>query len=226
LRGLSLIMKNLIKNERFILTAYLLVFLSTIFILLSFDKVHIHLFVNRNSNETLDFIFRYITILGDGFFVVSFCLLLLLYKYKTAITQALAFSVSGIAVQLLKNLLFTNSLRPNLYFEAFPEHSLRLVEGVKIANYYSFPSGHTASAFAMFFVFIFLVKKRWLKIVFLTIAMLVGYSRMYLSQHFMIDITIGSLIGVMSAIIIYSFMSRYNNKKLESSLIKQFFRLK
>ena len=56
--------------------------------------------------------------------------------------------------------------------------------------------------------------------------MLVGYSRMYLSQHFMIDITFGSLIGVISAIIIYSFMGRYNNEKLESSLIKTFFKLK
>lgn len=67
-----------------------------------------------------------------------------------------------------------------------------------------------------------MIKNRWLKVLFLIIAMLVGYSRMYLSQHFMIDITFGSLIGVISAIIIYSFMGRYNNEKLESSLIKTF----
>lgn len=219
-------MRSLIKNERFILTIYLLVFISAILILLSFDKIHIHLFINRNSNETLDFIFRYITVLGDGFFVASFCLLLILYKYKTAITQTLAFALSGITVQLIKNLIFNDSPRPNLYFEAFPEYSLRFVEGVKVANYYSFPSGHTASAFALFFIFIFMIKNRWLKVLFLIIAMLVGYSRMYLSQHFMIDITFGSLIGVISAIIIYSFMGRYNNEKLESSLIKTFFKLK
>ena len=50
-------MRSLIKSERFILTIYLLVFISAILILLSFDKIHIHLFINRNSNETLDFIF-------------------------------------------------------------------------------------------------------------------------------------------------------------------------
>ncbi len=213
-------MRNLIKNERFILIGYLLVFVPTLIILLMFEKTQIHMFVNRNSNQTLDFLFKHLTLLGDGWIIVFICLSLLLYKYKTAITQAMAYALSGITAQLLKHLVFSNSMRPNLYFKNFPEYTLRLVDGVNVANSHSFPSGHTASAFAMFFVFIFIIKNKLLKTILLCLAILVGYSRIYLSQHFMIDVAFGSLIGVLAAIISFVFMNRYD-RQLNNSLINK-----
>jgi membrane-associated phospholipid phosphatase len=55
----------------------------------------------------------------------------------------------------------------------------------------------------------------------LIIGALVGYSRMYLGQHFMVDVTIGSLTGILFAIIswilLYPFYQKRNKKAGESS---------
>lgn len=58
----------------------------------------------------------------------------------------------------------------------------------------SFPSGHAASAFAMagtFFLFI-KDKKRW---IFLGLAALMAFSRLYVFVHYPSDVLVGSLLG-------------------------------
>lgn len=59
---------------------------------------------------------------------------------------------------------------------------------------FSFPSGHTAAAFAialsMFGVF------PWLVPSLLVIAMLVGFARMYLGVHYPIDVMAGAAVGM------------------------------
>ena len=59
----------------------------------------------------------------------------------------------------------------------------------------SFPSGHTVTAFSLAVLFSYWSKNKALGPLFLLIAILVGYSRMYLSEHFFEDVTAGSVIG-------------------------------
>jgi undecaprenyl-diphosphatase len=77
----------------------------------------------------------------------------------------------------------------------------------------SFPSGHTADAFA-FFMAVSLIHRKWFVIVpcFLW-ASLVGYSRMSLGVHFPSDVLAGALIGILSAILFYSLWIRRESKK-------------
>ena len=65
----------------------------------------------------------------------------------------------------------------------------------------SFPSGHTLTAFATGVLLTYLVKnKRW---AFLLIfyGVMVGFSRMYLSEHFFEDVVAGSIMGVVLTIL-------------------------
>jgi membrane-associated phospholipid phosphatase len=196
-------MINVLKKERFILSVYLFLFLWTCSILLLFNKVQIHLFINQNHSENFDTIFKFLTLLGEGLFVLCICFGLLFLRYRFALVQVLAFAFSGLAAQFLKRFVFADALRPRAYFDNLPEYSLRFVEGVDVANFYSFPSGHTTTAFAFFMLFAFISERKGLKLLFIVIAAMVGYSRMYLSQHFLVDVVFGSLLGVISALLFH-----------------------
>jgi undecaprenyl-diphosphatase len=62
----------------------------------------------------------------------------------------------------------------------------------------SFPSLHTSLAFTIATIFAFYFKK-YKKIVF-SIAFLVGFSRIYLGQHFLLDVMFGAFIGYMVSV--------------------------
>ncbi|HYX08538.1 MAG TPA: phosphatase PAP2 family protein, partial [Bacteroidales bacterium] len=121
---------------------------------------------------------------------------------------------------VMKRFIFTNALRPYKIFADTP--GLHLVEGVKMYANHSFPSGHTASAFGMFFILSWLVPQRYLKILFFLLAFLVAYSRMYLSEHFLIDVTVGSVIGVASAMLFIWWMQSAKASWLDKSLMDMF----
>ena len=64
------------------------------------------------------------------------------------------------------------------------KHVLHLVEGIDLHSVNSFPSGHSASAFALFLCLTIIIKNKALQPIFFTIACLVAYSRVYLRNTF------------------------------------------
>ncbi|MEO6980585.1 MAG: phosphatase PAP2 family protein, partial [Mucilaginibacter sp.] len=83
---------------------------------------------------------------------------------------------------------------------------IHLVKGVEMLRFYSFPSGHTVTAFSTALLVTYLVKnKNWGWLLFI-VAVAVGYSRMYLSEHFFEDVTVGSALGVVLTILWISFI--------------------
>ena len=71
------------------------------------------------------------------------------------------------------------------------------VEGsVEAATGYSFPSGHSQSAVGTFGVLARTSKQKVLRAMFLSIAILVPFSRMYLGVHTPADVLVGSLCAV------------------------------
>jgi membrane-associated phospholipid phosphatase len=70
------------------------------------------------------------------------------------------------------------------------------VTGIDQLSVHSFPSGHTVTAFSTALVLAYWCKNKLWGLPLLLLAALVGYSRMYLSQHFFEDVTAGSVIGV------------------------------
>jgi membrane-associated phospholipid phosphatase len=124
---------------------------------------------------------------------------------------------TGIFVQILKRAVFYNIDRPVEYFKGGFE--LYLVEGVKIYNKFSFPSGHAATTFGFFICIAFISDNKLVKFLCLLLACLVGYSRIYLSQHFLIDVYFGSLIGVAGGIIFYNIVYLRKSKWRDFSIL-------
>ena len=168
-------------------------------VLLVSDKTKIHLAINGWHSSFADFFFKNWTYVGDGIFVAVAGLAIAAvlfpkYKWVPFWFGASTLILSGVVAQLLKRFLFEDALRPSAYLT---EHTLYLVEGVQMHTVHSFPSGHTTAAFAFFaFASAFLGRKSvWIQILFAVSAGLVGYSRMYLSQHFLEDVFAGMILG-------------------------------
>ena len=157
-------------------------------------------FISLNSYHPfwLNVFFINYTFMGDGIFAI--CLIAIVFFYfkrkKLGFSLLYAFLISGIAAQILKNLI--SSPRPKLYFEAGTY--LNFIDGVTHSGHSSFPSGHTATAFAIATVLALMLKNKNLQLLILVAAALVGYSRIYLAQHFLLDVIVGACIGSISGI--------------------------
>lgn len=173
-------------------------FLSGIlFLMLRYGKGPSHMLVNQWHSPMADTFFKYITHLGDGAVFAVVIVILAFVKFRWALYELLAALMTLIFVFITKQLIFNGMPRPTKYFEN--EEVLHLVEGVKMHAWNSFPSGHTITAFAIFMILVLITKKNYLKFLFVMIALLAGYSRVYLSQHFLGDIFSGAIIGSLIA---------------------------
>lgn len=169
---------------------------------LVFSQEELILWINRQHTPWADALFQYLTWLGDGAFFFLICLVFVFYNRRIAMLLFVANFASGALVQVLKRVVFPDAWRP---FKVLGEkHLIHQVEGVELLMDNSFPSGHTASAFTMCCMLsLFLPDKRWAYLLFGT-AVLVGFSRNYLFQHFLIDVYAGSAIGVLTALLVFA----------------------
>lgn len=170
----------------------ILLFCCTTLLLVS-GKAGSFIALNGYHPIALNVFFINYTFVGDGIFAVCLIGVMFFYfkKKQEAYTLLLSFLISGIAVQVIKNLI--DSPRPHLFFER--GQYLFFIDGVTLTNYHSFPSGHTTTAFAIATVMVLFSKRKNWQLLFLLAASLVGYSRIYLAQHFLSDVIIGAAIG-------------------------------
>ncbi|MDD5570558.1 MAG: glycosyltransferase family 39 protein [Bacteroidales bacterium] len=210
-------MLRIIKNNKLIVLPYLVILLIGIAIAFSFDKATIHLTINKFHNHFFDFFFKYLTYLGNGYFAVLVVCVLLFIKFRHALIIGYTALISGLAVQILKQIIFSDSLRPLKFFEG--TYKLYLINGVNVHSLYSFPSGHTATAFSVFMCLAIIYGRKYTKVLMLFLAVLVGYSRIYLSQHFLNDVLIGSAIGTFFALLFCNIMEKQENTWLDKSIM-------
>lgn len=211
-------MKQLLKENRFFFIPYFLFLFVCSFLLLSFSKTELHILSNEANNNFLDYFFKYATYLGNGTVIAILFIILLFVKYRYAFAFLTGSLFTTVVVNFFKKVLLDDMFRPSKYFELFETYQLHFVEGVKLHSYNSFPSGHTATAFNLFFMLALLVKSNTLKLLFFVLAALVAYSRVYLSQHFLIDISIGSIIGIFFMALPFLWFEKSKKKWLNKSL--------
>lgn len=180
-------------NNNFFFLCYLVFFIAGSIVLLFIDKGQELLFINRYHNSIADTFFYYSDILGNGLFYIAVAFLLGWKKIKYAVLAFICFAVTGLFVQFFKNIVFPNVMRPKILLA---QYDLHFVEGVKVLSKFSFPSGHTATAFSMFFLLALIYNKKGVGLICCLLAIIAGFSRMYLLQHFLLDVLAGSIIGV------------------------------
>jgi membrane-associated phospholipid phosphatase len=208
-------LKSFYKQNLFFFIGYLLLAIIAGFILIFLSKADGFFLMNPLHSDFLDMVFIPFTYFGDGFFIITLGVVLFFLKRRMLSLMILSsYLISGILAQILK--YFIVEARPAFYLEKtnYPH----FIDGVTLHNFHSFPSGHTASAFALAAVLSFAMKNKNYSVLFLLWAVLVGYSRMYLGQHFMDDVFAGSLIGILSSV----FCWIYFQNGFRKLLIKKF----
>lgn len=208
-------MKSTLRENQVFLYPYLGVTFISIFFLSLYSKASIHMYLNSLNCGFGDVFFKYLTYLGDGIFIPVFLVVMLFIRFRYAFLLVLVYILSGLPVQLLKRVFFYDMARPTKYLENVELH---LVPGVKKLSNHSFPSGHSATAFGIMICFAIAVKNRYLKFFFFVLATLIAYSRVYLSQHFLIDITVGAFIGLLTGLLLYEYVKNLKWKWLDMSL--------
>ena len=178
--------------------------------LLIIPKAELHLALCQPHTTGLDTIVPIITNLVD--WLPYLCVILLLfYRVGWATFLASNLLLSTIIVQPIKHIVCAP--RPLTWFaENMPDVTLPLVEGVRMNHWLSFPSGHTTTFFVLFYSLSIILcaenvtGKMILSFLCFLCASFGAYTRIYLSQHFALDIFAGILIAVFSTLSLYFFL--------------------
>jgi membrane-associated phospholipid phosphatase len=165
------------------------------------------IFFRLNTVHTLylDTFFQNYTLLGDGVFSIAvFLILLLAERTALAMQVIMGYLFSGIISQILKRTI--HSPRPHAIISnaEYPY----FIDGITHTGMTSFPSGHTTSVFVLATLLALNTRDKRISLIYLITAIITGYSRIYLGQHFLADVVAGALIGVFSAMIIYWYSRR------------------
>jgi len=207
---------EIIKKHRAYFALYFPFLILIGYVVFVYSKASIHIYFNQFHTPFFDQFFKYLTYLGDGWaiaFVAVFYLLFVSIRQGFLIGFSTLFASA--ITQLFKHYIFGGTLRPGPYFKDVEPYALHLVEGVDLHIAYSLPSGHTTAAFALTVSIAFIYNTRRLDTAMFILGALIGWSRVYLSQHFLEDVFMGSIVGVLGTIVIYSIL--YSPKMLKKS---------
>lgn len=192
--------------------------------LLCVPKGDLHMLLCDRHTPARDTFYMYYTQVAEWFPYVVCIALLLFSRIGDGVFASVCMIASSLTTQLLKHLI--NAPRPITWFaEHMPEVSLPMTDSVQIHSWYSFPSGHTTSFFALAFVLVILFTKKseptkihrtsayLFQLMLFIFAALGGYSRIYLSQHFALDVFAGIIVGLCITALFYAIFTRLENKK-------------
>ncbi len=160
----------------------------------------------------LDAIMKFITGLGNGgiiWIILAAVLLIIPKKRKSGIILAIALLVDFIICNCILKGMFRR-IRP---FDV--NTAIQLI--INRPKDFSFPSGHTAIAFASFTALRFAGEKKICKPVFV-LACLIAFSRLYLYVHYPTDLLGGIIAGIISGSIGFAIVYALSNKKIKSPL--------
>lgn len=176
-------------------------------------KIEFFLLLNGNAGLIADYFFVGCTYLGDGLmWIVVLAIVVFVLKRKDVFPLLIScFAFSTLFTQTLKHLFFSGEKRP--YFAIADSSLVHIVSFMHPHGFNSFPSGHTATAFCFYLLFCLLIFKKYWVYIGCIIALLVGYSRIYLAQHFPSDVAAGILVAVVSTFFSVVVQRKWNNRK-------------
>lgn len=212
-------MKLIFKTLSVYSVAYLVLLVVMLGLLFTYPQVELHMLLNSHHTGFQDFVLKYYSLLAEWpLYVLGLLIPLLLKKKEIILYYAICELSGGAIIQILKHTF--HAPRPIMVFENYPDLVLPLVQGVEMRHSNSFPSGHTSTFFIFFTCCAILLayhyahssqQHNWRTftvfslgtLVLLAMAALGGYSRIYLSQHFMLDVCVGSIVGFITPWIVF-----------------------
>ena len=215
-------MKYWLKNSRNFYIFGLIFTSSMVALSYFFLDLSLSSYYRKLNGSFVHHFFEYVTKGGDSLPYIIIALFgYLIFKYFRKnqeyaskfllILESVA--ISGIAADLLK--WIAGRYRPCKFFDdnlyGFDFFHIQFA-------FVSFPSGHTATAFAFAAAMAYLFpKKQWIWWVF---AILVGFSRIVLIDHYLSDVIGGAFVGIASVVFILT-----HQEKFRLSFVKKNFEI-
>ena len=198
------IVKESIRNNLYFIIPAIMWFIVGGILLVVKTKDELFFPINHTHTSSLNILNDVFSAYGRGDVIAILLLWLLIIPFYRNLQYILTSVVFGILIPIIiyYTKYFFNKPRPISYY------GLQNVQTVSWLDNYlnnSFPSGHTLGAFGFFILMsMFLPKqyKPW-SFLFFILALCVGFSRIYLGQHFFEDIYAGSIAGTFITLLIY-----------------------
>ena len=219
--------RQLIQHHRFFLAVFSLYIVLGALSFLFYHQGSETLFFDSIHSRFWDTFFVAVTkVVEAGLLYIGLALLICRVRYF--VMYLIDAFVLAVIVHVLKHQVFADHVRPSMFFG--PTQALHFVAGVPVFRDFSFPSGHTAAAFGIAFLLAIFIRRTWASMLLLGIAILVGISRMYLLEHFWIDVYFGSLIGFSVTLLVYIALQKpiihSENRILDFSIWERFVKRK
>ncbi len=162
------------------------------------------------QTKPLESFFEIITRLGESkWYLFAFGGMFLLFRYffrlkgisNRFLYLFLSVAISGLIVDILKFIF--GRARPKMLFE---EH----IYGIKLFGFeslfFSFPSGHSATVFAI--AIGMLTLNRVYGAILIAGALLITFSRIAITAHYLGDVVMGAYIGIVTALYLKNMMDK------------------
>ena len=214
------------QNWLFDIRSRSFVFLTILFLILSalvyfgitesFDQSIISFFSQNVGNPTLDIIMQYITESGDVFNMMMFGIVMLIIPKtrRIGITLMILIVLSTLLTGYIK--CGVDRDRPDFEYEgvAFPVEISRDTYALFCEGSYnaSYPSGHAARAMIVGIILGYALSERFPRGAYLMFLypVMISISRIYVLQHFPMDVIGGAVIGVLLAGVMAQRTKLYN----------------
>ncbi len=197
-----------IRSRSFVLLTILFLLLTALVyyeITESFDQNIISFFSQNVGNPTLDIIMQYITESGDVFNMMGFGILMLIIPKtrRIGITLMILIVLSTLLTGYIKCGIDRDG--PDFVYEGMPfpveisrDTYALFCEGGFDASY---PSGHAARAMIIGIILGYVLSERFPRGAYLLFLypVMISISRIYVLQHFPMDVIGGAVIGIMLA---------------------------
>ncbi len=200
-----IIFASTMAQSRFFLTSFLLLLSGWLAVGLGLNYSASN-WIHHFCNHTIDNFFIHFSWLAEWLLIILAILTGFYFNPKRGLVFGIGLGIQSIFVAFVKT--WFNAPRP-IEAKFFP---LRHIQNLEIHHWQSFPSGHTAVAFFCMGLFAISVKNiqnstAW-GITCALFAAGIGYSRIYLGQHFLFDVCTGGTIALLFLQLSFHFSKR------------------
>lgn len=204
-------MLKIIEKNSLFFALYIIGFFAVFFNEMNKPILETTLYFSAHRTSFGNTFFSYWTLLGEAYPYVIVALFF--YFYQKDKQKTLKTAIAGLIILIVAFLLkeIFESPRPVSILENMGlDTTFNYVEGIEMnKGATSFPSGHTASAFALWGLLAFQFSRfKSVQVALFLTAFLVGFSRVYLAQHFVQDTLFGSAIGISVALWVEYYFSK------------------
>jgi membrane-associated phospholipid phosphatase len=162
------------------------------------------LWINQEWTPAFGQISRLFSLVGESWAMGALLLFSLGIRFRDTLFIAFCWLSGALHSWIFKLWLCKGWPRPLQFFEE-RQTAIRLVDGVKVHHWNSFPSGHTITAFSLLLLLPILFPQisrlqlltAWL------LAILCGLSRVVLAQHWPMDVAGGIVLGCSATLLTF-----------------------